>query len=479
MALTFADLQTEVSRRATKDQSGTQFTSAIKTIINSSLFRIARETCWRPLRRKAIFNTVTDYTSTKFTISGSVSVSPTTGAIYKDVNNYFWTVQSYSAPLLYASNNTSSPNNTGTGTLTKISGTGDATLTYTAQVGTATTTNNSNTVTIAGGTLITDGVIIRRKIKFQSSGTYYFINQITAEGTIVLDQVYKGAGSTTDAYDIMPQEEYVLPPQVSHRMWMWHEAYGYPFVMNYVTDQTFYKHGLYLTIKYIPTHYRMWIENDVISQPLQPGILQISSSSTADTNIPITVFGTVSGYPDYEIITTNASDGTTAVNGAKMFQNIERVSKGSPTVGRVTITSDSAANIVAVMPVGDTTATIQYRKVQFYPLPNGVYPITVQYYKDPWRLVNDNDIHDLGQEFDEAIILLSVAKIKGESNMAESDRFMAWYRDEINSLKRTNVDKIDWDAMLRKPRQLTNDPLLMPNLFYRQAGPGFGPSTSW
>jgi hypothetical protein len=416
-----------------------------------------------------------------FTISSSVSVSPTAGAIYKDGSNFLWTVQSYSAPTLYASNSTTTPNQSGSGTLTKLSGTGDTTLMFTAQNGTATTVNNSNTVTIAGGTLITDGIQIRRKIKFNSSGTYYFINQITSNNTLVLDQVYKGSGSTTDAYDIMPQEEYSLPPQVSHRMWMWHEAYGYPFMMNYVTDQIFYKHGLYLTIKYIPTHYRMWIENDVISQPLQPGVMTISSSSTSDTNVPITIFGTVGGYPDSEIITTDSSNGTTLVAGSKSFSSVERVAKGQgvTTLGLISITSDSGGNVVAVMPVGATTATIQYRKVQFYPLPNGVYPITVQYYKDPYRLVNNGDVHELGQEFDEAIILLATSKIKAESNLNDADRFYKMWIDEMKSLKRTNVDKIDWEVALRKPRALTNDPLLMPNLFFRQAGPGFGPQSNW
>ena len=33
--------------------------------------------------------------------------------------------------------------------------------------------------------------------------------------------------------------------------------------------------------------------------------------------------------------------------------------------------------------------------------------MNVKYYKDAYRLVNTGDVHDLGQDFDEAIILLS------------------------------------------------------------------------
>ena len=68
----------------------------------------------------------------------------------------------------------------------------------------------------------------------------------------------------------------------------------------------------------------------------------------------------------------------------------------------------------------------------------------VMYYKEPYKLVGDNDVHELGEEFDEAIILLSVAKIYFETNIKEGDRFYSMYEDEYKSLRRVNVDKIDW-----------------------------------
>jgi hypothetical protein len=349
---------------------------------------------------------------------------------------------------------------------------------YTTGTGGAAVTHDSTAVAITGATLLTDKVQVGRKIKFQGSGKYFFISQITGETTLVLDQVYDGVDATLQSYEILPQDNYALPPQVSHRMFMWHEAYGYPFKLSYVTDQEFYAHGLYLTIKYIPTHYRMWTENDVLSQPLEPSVVTVSSSVSGDTNIPITVSGTVSGYPDSEIITTNASNGTTAVNGTKLFSDIDRISKGLATTGRITVTSNSANNTLAVLPTGDTTATIQYRKVQFYPLPNMVHPVYVQYYKDPYRLVNDGDIHELGQEFDEAIILLATSKIKHETNMSEGDKFYLLWKDEINSLKKTNVDKIDYYAKLQRPGRTTmGDSMMGPHTYYRQCGAFYGPSS--
>ena len=411
MALLFKDLQDEVLRRATRDQAGTQFTSGTKNIINSSLFRLAREAPWRVLRRKTIFTTVTSYT----TGSGAANV-----------------------------------------------------------------TSGSANVTVTGATFLTDQVTIGRKIKFSGSGTFYYITQITGETTLVLDQPFVGTSSATNIYEILPQEEYNLPPEVSHRMFMWHEMYGYPFKLQYITDQDFYSHSAYLSIKYIPTHYRMWGEDMILKQLTKPSVVSVVSSSTTDVSIPITVTGYVAGYPDWEIIYTNASNGTTASAGSKVFQSVERISKGSASIGRITASGNSAVDTLAVMPTGDTTAGILYKKVQLYALPLYAQPVHVQYYKDPYRLVNDTDIHELGQEFDEAIILLAVAKLKGEQNLqTEADRFEAWYIKELISLRKTNCDKLDWFPALKRPKNTANDMLVSSNLLFRQAGPYYGPSSRY
>ena len=402
--MTYLDLQGEVKRRATRDQGGTQFNEATKNVINTSLYRISRESPWRSMRRKAYFNTVTSYT----TGSGAVTVN-----------------------------------------------------------------NGSASVTATGATLITDGIQVNRMVKFGGSGTFYRIATITAETTFTIYPVYDGVNATLQTYEILPQEEYNLPIQSGHRAFLWHEAYGYPFKMSYVTDQNFYEHGLYRTIKYISTHYRMWGEDMAIMQPLQPSVISVVSSSASDTSIPITIFGVVSGYPDYEIINTN---GLTVATGSKSFSTIERVTAGASRVGRVSVT-DSALSVLAVIPVGDTTAGIVYKKIQLYPLPNKVFPINVHYYKDPYALVNDNDVHELGGEFDEAIICLAVAKIKQENMQSEASGFYQLYKDELTALKRTNMDKIDWFPTLLRPNQRYSDIPLTPSILYRQFGAGYGPAS--
>jgi len=216
----------------------------------------------------------------------------------------------------------------------------------------------------------------------------------------------------------------------------------------------------------------------VISQLKEASVLSVSSSATGDTNIVITVFGQVAGFPDFETITTNGSNGTTAVAGSKSFQTVERVSKSATSTGRITVTGNTGNTTVATMPVGDTTAGVVYKKIQLYPLPDSVFEMQIQYYKDPYRLVNDNDVHELGQEFDEAIILLATSKIKGESEIKfGTETFYSMWQDEMKSLKKTNVDKIDWFPTLRRARGSRGGGRVHPYLSYSQAGAYYGYKT--
>ena len=221
--------------------------------------------------------------------------------------------------------------------------------------------------------------------------------------------------------------------------------------MEYASDNDFYHIGHSLEQGDTPVIWRQWGSDDVIEQPLEGSVLRVFSSSSSDTSKGITVFGTVGGFPDSETITTNSSDGTTAVSGSKSFTEVERVTKDSTTVGRITVDANSANTTIATLPTGDTTGSVQYLKVQVFPFPTRVFPVNVLYYKDPWRLVGNNDIHELGHQFDEAIIDLTVAKLNYGQSKKEGDKFFALYKDEIKNLSKYNVDTIaNWQPSLRR-----------------------------
>ena len=346
---------------------------------------------------------------------------------------------------------------------------------YTTGSGSGTWTSGSNLILITGANFYTGNIDVGRRIKLSGSTNYFTIRQLSSITTCNIDTTYDSTTvSATGTYSILGQEEYNLPIQAGHRMFLWHNEYGYPYKMTYVTEQDFREQGIIDTTESIPTHYRMWGENMVFTQISSDTNISISSTNaTADTATSVSIFGTVAGYPDYETLSLN---GTTVVTGSKKFSYVERVVKNNSTTGRVIISDSQANRSIAIIPVGDVTGGILYKKIQVYPLPNSVFDINVWYYKDPYRLVNDGDIHELGQDFDEAVILLATAKIKYQTDQAEADKFMLLYQDEIRNLRKTNMDKIDFFPTLRRPRD-SHGGRDMGGLTFQQVGPFFGPSS--
>lgn len=401
--LLYSDLVSEVKRMAIRDQGGSEFDNEIKSGINESLLRIARETSWKPLRRNDTFDTKTTYS-------------------------------------------------TGTGAVT--------------------VTNGSKNVTVTGATFLTDQVEVGRRISLGGSNKKFTIKTITGETTLTVDINFDGTSSSTQSYSILPKEEYTLPAQATQIACLWHEAFNYPYVMKYIPNIEFLQSSSTFFYSAIPIYYREWNMDMILRQPNQASIVTIVSSSTSDTTPTVTVFGLVSGYPDQETIILN---GTTPAVGTKLFSVIDRVVKNAPTIGRVTCTTNSSSVTIAVIPVGDGTAGIMYNKVRLWPFPSLVFPMNVWYYKQPWRLVNDQDIHELGQEFDHAIILLTTAKIRYQNNQREGDRFMSMYKDEIASLKKVNGDKLDFLTVLKRPEEsrfLGNG--IHPQVLYNQLGGAYG-----
>lgn len=407
MSMTFADLQSEVKRRATRDQSGSNYDVAVRNLINASFLRISNETPWRPLRRDASFDTVAEFNT------GTVSV----GVASKDL-------------------------------------------------------------TFVGADLITNGVVPGRHIKIDTgTRTIFEIATITGENTATLDRVYDGTTAVSGAgFTIFGQEVYNLPIQTGRLGMLWHEGWGYPFAMEYITKRAFMESGASWDDSDTPYAYWMWGEDWAIEQPRQASVVTVSSSSTADT-LNVTVFGTVNSYPDYEII---GVAGTAATNGLKSFSKIERVVKSASSAGRITLTTNSAQETVAVIPVGDTTGGVKYKKVQVYPAPNSVYKVNSVYYKEPYRLVNDSDIHELGADFDELIILLATSKLDGEQSKKDVETFASLFANELKVLRRKNADKLDYLPRRGRPSESfqkgSRHSRVTANLSYSQAGSKYGPA---
>ena len=352
----------------------------------------------------------------------------------------------------------------------------DTKASYTSGTNFVSVTNSSNAFSFitTAANLWTDKVEVGRRIHLGTSSWDYTIRTINSNTNGTIDMAYRGTTATRTTYEIYPQEEYALPVQVDHRCILWHEDFGYPFRMHYIPTQTFLDRGLVLTEKNICTHYRMWGESSAKAPLPTATPLVITLSSTTDIGVAVTVMGTVAGYPRTERVAWGAVANT---NTAYEFESVETISKDSNTVGTISIVSSRGSYAIAVLPAGDSTDVVKYSKVQLFPLPNRVFPINVFHYIDPYKMVNDGDAHLLGENFNEAIILLSVAKFKYQDSQTEGDKWIKMYEDERDSLKKFNVDKIDWLPILERPNQGRTDPFVTKGLLYRQAGGYYGPSS--
>ncbi len=102
----------------------------------------------------------------------------------------------------------------------------------------------------------------------------------------------------------------------------------------------------------------------------------------------------------------------------------------------------------------------------------------VHFYKLPYALVTAADVHELGDEFNEAIILLATYRIKYEQGqIPDGDKIKSAYKDELKRLKKSNSDKIDFAPTLRRGNRGVTDGLVHPHLAFRQVGADFGPRT--
>lgn len=355
------------------------------------------------------------------------------------------------------------------------------TLTSVAPYTTGTVTVSASSNSWAGSsTAWLTNAKVGDRIKMTGTGgssTLFTIATVTSNTALTTVESNGTSAYTAGTYQILGREDYTLPLQVGRIGLIWHEAYGYPFALDFITDRSFYDLNLQLSSANVPTHYRLWTNDWVLEQPKEASVVTVSSSSSADTSITITVFGIVSGYPDSESIITNASNGTTAVAGSKSFTTVERIVKSASTTGRITVTANSANTTVAVIPAGANFDGAQYQHIQLYPLPDSAYTFHIQYYKDPARLVNSTDVHELGSEFDEALILLASARISmSQAIKDKAEMFFQSYKDELALLRRKNTDNLDWLPVLQRPGEPRTSRTIYNRLVnYNQIGPNYGP----
>lgn len=138
--------------------------------------------------------------------------------------------------------------------------------------------------------------------------------------------------------------------------------------------------------------FRFGAVNPVAAQPTSASVLTLVSSSASDTggSKAITIYGTASGALTSETLTPT---GTTPVVGSTAFQRILGVTKGAAWVGTLTMTSNSGGvTNLTLLPVelGRT-----YQTIELFRLPTAPDVIEYRFFRQPRKLVLDNDIPDI------------------------------------------------------------------------------------
>lgn len=303
--------------------------------------------------------------------------------------------------------------------------------------GTIAVTKDSATVTGTSTAWVTGNIRIGRRIVLPNNDVL-IIKSVDSETSITLVQVYVGATDTSSTYTILGREEYRTPLDFGWPAFLWHEKFGTPFMLDFVRREDFFRGQLSLRDSGTPRIWGMWGKTGVDRQPTSGSIMTISSSATADTSIPIRIEGIVSDLPDAETVTSNASNGTTAVDGSKSFTRVDRVtidSDKTPT-GRFTVTSNSTNVTVVVLPTNAISRSLEKFLFQVWPLPDSIIPLNMWYYQELLDMVNDDDRTQLGDEFDEVVIRMAhYLMMETLLNVQTAQQILAEYARAINKLK--------------------------------------------
>ena len=128
------------------------------------------------------------------------------------------------------------------------------------------------------------------------------------------------------------------------------------------------------------------LELPVMAQPSSASVLACVSSSASDTAVTLLVRGISGGVEVNETVSLN---GLTPVNTTNQYTRIKAISKNTASVGKVTLTSNSAAVTVAVMPPKMTTA--YYKVMRLHYVPSSVITIKCPYIIRPQQMIEDYD----------------------------------------------------------------------------------------
>ena len=209
--------------------------------------------------------------------------------------------------------------------------------------------------------------------------------------------------------------EFLAGSDIDSIQYIWHELNNKKAPIELVNKDIFYQKYLSTTSTDDPVIAIISKISPIYNSITTPRVLTISSSNSADVNIPVRIYGLVNGSPAYETITTNSSNGTTSASGSKAFSDIYSIAKNGETTGEITIYS--VPTTLAVLPSGVLSAEVRYTYLKFYPILAQDMTIYFLKKRKQYKINMDNDFMILSDNHDDAILKLAEYNIYKNNSM--------------------------------------------------------------
>ena len=128
-------------------------------------------------------------------------------------------------------------------------------------------------------------------------------------------------------------------------------------------------------------------------QPLAASIIEVLSSSAADTTQKVLIRGIVSGEEDFEQVSLN---GVTGIFTSKQFSSILSLSKSDITAGEITVRIGARTLDI----IGPTEKVVNRRVLSLYPIPQAVILMTIRHFTKAPNLISEYDWTRIPEDWD-------------------------------------------------------------------------------
>lgn len=119
--------------------------------------------------------------------------------------------------------------------------------------------------------------------------------------------------------------------------------------------------------------------------PTSSSVLTLVSTSASD-NETVYIRGISNNINTYEAVVLT---GTTPVNTVNSFTSVKSISKSAATVGKVSITANSGATIIALIPTD--MLIVSYKTIRFFATPANNFTVAIPYVVKPVPMSEDYD----------------------------------------------------------------------------------------